>query len=515
MRTLTPILLSAALGFACLSVIAADDAGVGTVNFPNSGAADAQPSFRRGLALLHSFEYTSAAEAFREAQAADPGFALAYWGEAMTYNHPIWLEQDLDAATAVLARLGASPADRRAKAPTAREQAWLGAVEILYGDGEKHARDRAYAAAMERLSREQPDDPEAAAFYALSILGTAHQGRDFATYMRAAAVAEEAYRDHPEHPGLLHYLIHSYDDPIHAPLGLRAARTYARVAPGAGHAQHMTSHIFVALGMWEDVIQANENAVRVVSRARAKRGQGPAHCGHYNYWLLYGYDQAGRHAEAQSLLEACRQDALAAEVTTALDPDGSPFHSFLQMRARHLIDTRRWDGEVARWQVTLAPAQAAERVTWEFTQGFAAAQRGDRAGLERAAASLQNARTGLAKTVGESDDDFGPLALKRAEVLALELEALLSRAQGNLEQAIAIGARAVDLEESLPLMFGPPFIDKPSHELLGELLLEAGRSGEAVQAFERGLARTPNRRNALEGLERARARGQSGTAATQ
>jgi hypothetical protein len=222
----------------------------GHVDFANSGAPTAQGDFLDGLALLHDFEYDAAAAAFRRAESADPDFAMAYWGEAMTFNHPVWMQQDLAAARAALNRLAPSSAMRRVKAQTEREKAYLGAAEILYGDGTKENRDVRYEDAMATLHARYPDDVDAAAFYALSILGSAHAGRDVATYMRSAAVLEEAWVSHRDHPGLLHYLIHSYDDPAHAPLGLRAARLYAKIAPDAGHAQHMTSHIFLALGMW-------------------------------------------------------------------------------------------------------------------------------------------------------------------------------------------------------------------------------------------------------------------------
>ena len=247
-------------------------AQVGRVAFPNSGSPAAQASFLAGLAQLHNFEYASAAELFRTAQQIDVGFALAYWGEAMTYNHAVWMEQDLGAARRVLDRLGPTSEARVAKGATARERGYLQAIEQLYGAGTKPARDIAYAAAMAEMHRSYPDDPDAAAFYALALLGTAHNGRDLAISMRAAAILEPVFHDHPDHPGAAHYLIHCYDDPIHAPLGLRAARVYATIAPSAGHAQHMTSHIFLALGMWDEVVAANEAGVRVVDQARVARG---------------------------------------------------------------------------------------------------------------------------------------------------------------------------------------------------------------------------------------------------
>ena len=162
------------------------------------------------------------------------------------------MQQDLKSARAALGKLAPSSSARRSKAQTDREKAYLDAVETLYGQGTKEERDTGYEAAMAELHARYADDVDAAAFYALSILGSAHGGRDVATYMRSAAVLEEAWMSHRDHPGLLHYLIHSYDDPAHAPLGLRAARLYATIAPDAGHAQHMTSHIFLALGMWTD-----------------------------------------------------------------------------------------------------------------------------------------------------------------------------------------------------------------------------------------------------------------------
>ena len=172
------------------------------------------------MLLLHSFEYETAAEAFRQAQTADASFALAYWGEAMTYNHPLWQQQDARRRAQALKRLAAAPEARAAKAPTDRERQYLAAVETLYGDGSKHDRDQAYMRAMERLQNAYPDDMEARAFHALAILGSRDGVRDFATYVRAAATVQPVFDANPDHPGAAHYLIHSFDDPVHAPLGL-------------------------------------------------------------------------------------------------------------------------------------------------------------------------------------------------------------------------------------------------------------------------------------------------------
>src|ERR1051325_7126344 len=210
-----------------------DDGQYGHVVFANSGSPAAQKDFLEGLALLHDFEYPAAADAFRRAQTTDPAFAMAYWGEAMTYNHPVWMQQDLSAGRAALQKLASTSAERVAKAKTEREKAYLRAADVLYGEGSKFDRDLLFEKAMAKLHADYPGDVDGTAFYGLAILGTAHAGRNTATYMRAAGVLEEAWIDHREHPGLVHYLIHCYDDPDHAPLGLRAARIYARIAPDA------------------------------------------------------------------------------------------------------------------------------------------------------------------------------------------------------------------------------------------------------------------------------------------
>jgi hypothetical protein len=178
----------------------------------------------------------------------------------MTYTHPVWFQQDAAAARAVLQRLGATPEERLAKAKTERERDYLRAVDIFYGSGTKDERDFKYAEAMREVHERYPDDVDATAFYAVALLSTSHEGRDFATYMRAAALLEEVFPSHPTHPGVLHYLIHCYDDPIHAPLGMRAARRYGVVAPNAGHALRMTSHIFIAMGMWNDTAAQTRSA---------------------------------------------------------------------------------------------------------------------------------------------------------------------------------------------------------------------------------------------------------------
>ncbi len=465
---------------------------LGHVEFPNSGAAEAQEPFIRGLLLLHSFTYVDAAEAFREAQSLDPDFAMAYWGEAMTYNHPVWQEQDREAALEALNRLASTPEGRLAAAPTQREKDYLATLEILYGDGDKLRRDLAYADAMRELHKTYPDDPEAATFYALALLGTAHEGRDFETYMRAAAVADDVFRDNDEHPGAAHYLIHSFDDPIHAPLGLRAARAYAKIAPGASHAQHMTSHIFVALGMWDEVVSANETAVAVADHRVERKGLGHgARNYHALHWLAYGYMQQGRYGDAGKLLETMRGYAEASGSRRARS-------YFSRMRAHYILNTHGWEDGAVGVRIDVDDLGALRVAEYLFTNGFAALHSGDKDGATEAWRAMKERREAAA--AGEVGY---PPSLQGAEVLEKELHAMLLIQDGFVEEAVKSLREATEIEDSMPFEFGPPYVVKPSHELLGGVMLALGDADEAVRHFEASLARTPRRTESLIGLARA------------
>jgi tetratricopeptide (TPR) repeat protein len=484
---------------------AAADTRLGSLAFPNSGAAAAQDAFVRGVLLLHSFEYEDAREAFHEARRLDPGFALAYWGEAMTHNAPLWNRQDRDAARRVLAELAPTPEGRLAKAPTEREKAWLRTLEALYGEGDKEARDEAYAAAMEELAAAYPDDLEARAFWSLSILGTAQGVRDFRTYMRAGAVAEEVFAANRRHPGALHYLIHSYDDPVHAPLGLRAARLYADVAPAASHAQHMISHVWVALGRWQESLEANETSFAVSAERRESKGLGVEALNfHALHWLQYAYLQLGRSGEARRILRDMA--AWAAE-----EPSPTTRRYLAAMRATWVAETADPapppgpEGGVAGLDGAAASL---------FADGYAAWSAGDREALAAARAALDARLEEAAYDGGgESGEHAAHLGrLGTAEVLAAELRALHEMASGRSGAAVAELETAAALEASLPLDYGPPPIVKPSHELLGEVLLQLGRPGEAQERFEQALLRAPRRRLSLAGLATA-ARAGGGAAA--
>ena len=460
----------------------------GHVEFSNSGAPTAQADFLEGLALLHDFEYASAAAAFRRAESADPDFAMAYWGEAMTFNHPVWMQQDLKSARTALNGLAPSAAVRRAKARTDREKAYLDAIEILYGEGTKEDRDLRYEEAMGKLHARYPDDVDATAFYALSILGSAHAGRDIATYMRSAAVLEEAWISHREHPGVLHYLIHSYDDPAHAPLGLRAARLYARVAPDAGHAQHMTSHIFLALGMWTATVDANVAAIAA--------GKKPLDCGHYSSWLQYAYLQLGNVESARSTLAACRT-AMEAAIPMehpghSMDPDSSMTGSFANMRLRYLLETGDWSGEVAAWPMPTNAGPGAQldfafaRALGEINQGHIAAARAAIVELKTACRAVVDLET--------KRNDPDQTDRIRPEILLDEAQGLMAEQENRPAAAEKLLREAVALEATLPVAFGPPTIDQPTHELLGAFLLRHGQRSLARAEFEKALAAAPGRR---------------------
>lgn len=469
---------------------------LGTVTFPNSGAAAAQPPFLRGVAALHDFEYEEAHDAFREAQAIDAGFALAYWGEAMTYNQTLWRRENVDAAREVLARLGPTPAARAAKAPTPREQGFLAAVETLFGGGDAPTRQRRYAEAMAELYARHPDDPEAATFYALALLGTAsrsligltHEGDTHipalagsAIQQRVATVLEKVLAKHPDHPGALHYLLHNYDDPAHARLALPAARRYAKVAPESSHALHMPAHIFLQLGLWHDAA-VSDRAAFEASKARARRkGLGPAmHDYHALMWLQYELLQLGQYREAWETI---------AEIEPVVKSTGqlNRLSNLSSMRGRYVVETRHWK--------LLANERNFANVDELFAIGMSAARTGNLALAEMARQAL------AARSQAVEEGDLRPAIA----IMEREVAALIELAGGRRDRAVEILRTAVAAELRLPPPLGLPEPVKPAPELLGEVLVEIGRPREAIQPFEQALARNANRSLAVLGLARAHA----------
>jgi tetratricopeptide (TPR) repeat protein len=421
----------------------------------------------------------------------------------MTYNHPIWSEQDRDAARSALERLGSTPAARAAKAPTPREKAWLAAVETLYGDGEKIERDRAYAEAMRSLHERWPDDLEAASFYALSLIGPAltngatgdARDRDL---IKAAAILEELVDRNPRHPGVLHYLIHAYDDPVHAPLGLRAARTYSRVAPAAHHALHMPSHIFLQLGQWPETVASNEASWAASVDWVKRRGlEVEKRDFHSLSWLAYAYLQQGRVKKAEETLEIVRQAARESDVPRVAS-------SLRGMEARHWVETGTGKPAPAPPPEGTEATHACGGMShpsgdgaYFLAEGLASVRKGDLAAAERAVAQLQ-----AIGAISQEDRERATTA----SIMAKEVQALVLQARGKTEEALALLREAADLEGTMPPPSGPPSPLKPAHELYGEVLLEADRAEEAARQFEASLLRTPNRAASLLGAARSAAR---------
>jgi len=473
----------------------------GRVAFPNSGLPSAQPAFLRGLALLHNFEYDAAATAFRDAQKRDPGFAMAYWGEAMTYNHGIWREQDSVKARGLLKQLGATSADRLAKAKTEREKDYLKTLDVLYfGPGTKNGRDSAYATATGQLAKQYPDDPDAQLFYSLALLSLFP--RTDSTYVRAAKIAEAVAMNHPMHPGALHYVIHAYDDPAHAAEGLAAARAYSKVAPDASHAQHMTSHIFVAMGMWDDVIEANEASIRTVAKTVSPANAPILGCGHAGLWLHYAYLQEGRLADARRLSSGCHDRSGTSQKAAS---------GYTAMRLQYVVDVEKPDPSLTPLaDVPTLPGYI------DFGEASASAfdafRRGDAPAID---ALVARAHRFVGSMPGTRMATMMPEMVGEANVTEIELRALADASRGKRDDAIAKLTRAAAEEDSLPFEFGPPAIEKPSHELLGEMLLAANKPREARHELEIALKRTPGRSLVLLDLARAcRAMGDSAAATT-
>lgn len=451
--------------------------GLGSLSFPNSGNEAAQAPFNKGVLLLHSFEFGDAREAFQEAQEEDPEFALAYWGEAMANNYPLWQDKNVDEGRSILARMdsvGALPG-------TPRETMYVDAVRTLFGEGTKAEQDIAYMNAMGALHEAFPDDLEAQAFYALSILGSTDGVRDFDVYAQAASVAQPVFDANPDHPGAAHYIIHSFDDPQHAELGVEAANAYSRIAPGAAHAQHMTTHIFLAQGNWDLVIQNNRRAVEVSDAQRAERGEEPVACGHYSSWLHYGHLQLEQWEEAETLMNACHAQVLED------DRSWGTASYFQSMRSHHVLVSQDWSLS-DRWKLDME-SYPEDWTIWQYaaTNAFALLAGG----------KVDEAREWMPKVIQANPEWADPLI----DVTRMQLQGLFAITEGKTEEGLRFLQKAAETEAAIPFEFGPPRLPLPSHEVWGNALLSAGLHDQAREVLAEAEQRTPGRLT----LARARA----------
>lgn len=477
---------------------------LGETTFPNSGTPEAQEAFMRGLLLLHSFEYDHAREAFQEARAIDPGFAMAMWGEAMTYNHPIWQQQDTDQAWRVTSSFGDYPdgMDDTAIDATERERAYLKTLRILFDplSGEKEDRDDAYERAMGELASAYPEDENAALFHALSVLGTAHEGRDLTIYDRAGRIVVDVFERNPLNPGAAHYVIHAYDDPMNAEKALEAAEAYSEIAPDAPHALHMPTHIYFALGIWDKGAELNRRSYEAAKRRDEAEVQPlGGHGWHPLYWLHYAELQRGRWEEAERLLQVAA-DHLENK------PSRRGWGTLVAMRAQHLVSTRNPYAQALNIVINEEMLSPGSRQVHDFVTGLIALS-----GFNLQSDGMSPADSMITRMQDRFETSLEDDSI--SEILLLQLQAWRNQ-QSNSERAWELLEEAAALEDALPLDFGPPHPAMPTHEIMGEWLLGNSRAGQnlnerletvrkAQVEFETVLERMPNRLRSLDGLREA------------
>jgi len=480
-----PVLLATVFTFCPWVSSAYAEANLGVVDFPTSGSEVAQSHFLHGVAALHSFWYDEALAEFRAATSAEPNFAMGYWGEAMTYNHPLWaVAPEVDSARQALAKIK----DNATTKP--KEAAFIAAVKVLYGDGDKASRDLHYSEAMSKMHRAYPDDLEVSTFYALSLLGTANPGMpgELGRRMQAAAIALPIFKDHPNHPGAAHYIIHAFDDPEHAILALPAARQYAAIAPAAFHALHMPSHIFLQLGMWNDVTASNEASWQASKQEDF----------HSLQWLEYSYLQQGRVGNARNTLALSNGKTAQAHMAATFIVETEAWAEAAKLLANALPEKSKTEAKAqsggAHPPGCLIPQDMSETQVL-FVRGLATAH----LRAPEFAANLATLRL-------RARDFAGTDRQKRTlEIQTLELVAADAAVKGKFDAATEAMRRATKLEAEATAPSGPPDVIKPANELFGEILLTARQPAEAEQQFMMALARHSNRARSLLGAARAAA----------
>ena len=474
---------------------------LGKVSFQTSCSPQAHASFTRGLTLLHSFEYPQAEAAFNEAAATDPTCSIAQWGVAMSLYHPLWAppsKAELERAHAALAKAQAAPAKSE------RERDYVAAVATYYRDSDKldnKARAAAYNEAMAALHKRYPADREAAIFYALSQIaaGTQDQDPNFSREKEAAVILDAVLKEEPDHPGVTHYLIHGFDYPALADLAVPAARRYANIAPDSPHAQHMPSHIFTRLGMWDESIASNlksEAAARALVKSEGFDG-GSNEQLHAMDYLAYAYLQTGQEAGAQRVLA----DLNAMQKVN--QPIFTVAYAATAVPVRIVLENRRWkEAASLKLQDNVANLAPLENFQWAdahvyFARAIGAARRGDAAGARAATTKLKAIEDALVVPPGTYD------WRKQVSIERQVADAWATYAEGRKEEAVTLMRAAADLDDATEKHPVTPGAILPAREQLGEMLLELNRPKEALVEYEGSLKRAPKRLVGLYGAARS------------
>ncbi|HEY4380274.1 MAG TPA: hypothetical protein VGN01_08005 [Acidobacteriaceae bacterium] len=456
---------------------------LGVVSFPISCKPATQAEFNRGVALLHSFAYTPAEEAFRHVAEQDHDCAMAHWGIAMTYFHQLW-EPPLPSATLALGLSEVQEAGRIGK-PSEREREWIHTLSLVYQDFATvpyAARTAKYEQAMSAIAAESRNDVEAQIFYALALLNnaspfdTAHSRQK-----QAAALLEPLFPAHPEHPGIPHYLIHAYDNAELASQGLDAARAYAKIAPSAPHALHMPSHIFTRLGLWQDSIASN-----IAAREAAGLQHDAGEELHAMDYLVYAYLQSGRDADAARVVEELRN------MPQAKGDDFKVGYAATAMPVRYAVERRQWTEAAG---IAPPPAAALPQVTAiaVWARGIGLSRSGHGAEAQAAIEQLRQIE-GQLRTAGNR------YWAEQAQIMMREVMAWSSQSSHKPEEAVVLMRAAAEEEDALEKLPVTPGPIVPAREQLGDLLLEQNHPDLALKEFQMALVNAPGRRGALQGV---------------
>ena len=475
---------------------------IGSVQFATSCSPQVTASFNRAVALLHSFQYERTRETFLKAAKQDPTCAMAYWGIAMSHYHGLWDNGDLNAGRAALhSAQGIATANT---ATTAREKAYIDALAEIYkvDDKDKYAHAQRFEQKMAELQAAYPDDTEAAIFHALTLYITAPKtDKTFANQRKCGEILDPLFVKQPHHPGVTHYIIHCYDNPVLAEKGLEAARLYAKIAPASAHANHMPSHIFTRVGSWDEAISSNIRSAKLatIDEATSHNGEARDQRLHAMDYLEYAYLQSGRVKQARAVLDETNALGPVAGLTLTGD------YATTAIPARYALERREWK-EASALTASESGVPWARAITW-MAIGTGNARSGDIAAASKAEQTLAS--------LGDSAASLDQHWSKQIEVQRREVAAWISEKNGKASDALATMRSAAELEESMDKHAVTPGAVIPAREMLAELLSIDNQPQAAFEEYEAVLKIAPNRFNALYGAASAAEAAGNATLANQ